>query len=112
MSLEEGAAIVLCLFLGYWVVSLLYERRNSRAPEQAQAGSAESQPQASWAAILGVAQDADMEEIRRAYLARISEYHPGKVAALGAELRALAERKLHEINLAYAEACRARDGRP
>ncbi len=49
-----------------------------------------------------------MEEIRKAYQHRIAEYHPDKVAALGAELRELAERKSKEINLAYDEACSAR----
>ncbi len=42
-----------------------------------------------------------MEEIRAAYLMRISEYHPDKVAALGKEIREVAERKSKEINVAY-----------
>ena len=39
-----------------------------------------------------------------AYRARMSEYHPDKVASLGPDIRALAEQKAKEINAAYAEA--------
>ena len=38
---------------------------------------------APWSLVLDVSADASMEEIRAAYLKRISEYHPDKVAALG-----------------------------
>jgi len=33
----------------------------------------------------------------------MKEYHPDKVAGLGAELRELAERKAKEINMAFEE---------
>ena len=42
----------------------------------------------------------------RAYKRRISEYHPDKVAQMGEEIRALAERRSKEINAAYDEAMR------
>ena len=38
---------------------------------------------------------------RKAYKARMLEYHPDKVAHLGPELRELAARKALEINLAW-----------
>jgi DnaJ like chaperone protein len=54
--------------------------------------------------VLGVARSATHAEVAAAYRARISEYHPDKVAKMGAEIRAVAERKSKQINVAYAEA--------
>lgn len=51
--------------------------------------------------VLDVARGASREEIRSAYQAKISQYHPDKVASLGPELQALAERHAKEINAAY-----------
>jgi hypothetical protein len=61
---------------------------------------------APWSLVLGVSDDASLEEIRSAYKKRISEYHPDKVAALGAEIREVAERRSKEINIAYSTAIR------
>jgi DnaJ like chaperone protein len=110
VSLEEIAVIALCLFGGYWAVSFLFQRKDRERGPRADAVPPQHQlsPASTWAAVLGVSADASMEEIRKAYQHRIAEYHPDKVAALGAELRELAERKSKEINLAYDEACSAR----
>lgn len=51
--------------------------------------------------LIGVDPNALSSEVRKAYYQRIGEYHPDKVASLGAELRALAEAKSREINAAY-----------
>ncbi len=51
--------------------------------------------------LIGVEPNALSSEVRKAYYQRIREYHPDKVASLGAELRALAEAKSREINEAY-----------
>lgn len=61
-----------------------------------------------WHKVLGVTATATMEEIRAAYRRKIAEYHPDKVAGLGAELVAVAEKKSKEINVAYTEAQKAR----
>ena len=63
------------------------------------------QPQGAHGAhsILGIGRHATFDEIRQAYRLRISEYHPDKVAALGAELRRVAEEMTKKINHAYAE---------
>jgi DnaJ-domain-containing protein 1 len=53
--------------------------------------------------ILGVRRGDSFDVIRRAYRQRMKEYHPDKVAGLGAELRELAERKAKEINMAFEE---------
>jgi len=113
MSPEEIAVVLLCLFGGYWAVSFLFNGRSKTSrrgskPEATLSSEVPSESIPSWATILGVAADASAEEIRRAYQQRIAEYHPDKVAALGAELRELAERKSKEINLAYEDARRSR----
>jgi len=71
--------------------------RSSRA--QAAASEGASGPYE----ILGIAPSASGEEIQAAYRARMSEYHPDKVAHLGEELQELAHRKALEIQQAYRE---------
>lgn len=61
-----------------------------------------SQPsEADYWNILGLSGNITKEDIRKAYRKAMSEYHPDKVASLGPELRALAEKKAKEINQAY-----------
>ena len=43
------------------------------------------------------------EDIRAAYHREMANYHPDKVAHLGAELQELANRKAQAINRAYEE---------
>ena len=52
---------------------------------------------------LGVAGDASEQEIKEAYRNKMKEYHPDKVANLGAKLRNLAEEESKEINRAYED---------
>jgi preprotein translocase subunit Sec63 len=54
-----------------------------------------------WTDVLGVAPDASRDEIKRAYLQKIEEFEPGRLAALGPEMRKLAEERLQQINLAF-----------
>jgi len=54
--------------------------------------------------VLGVSPNATRSEIASAYRALISQYHPDKVARLGPEIRAVAERKSAELNRAYEDA--------
>lgn len=51
--------------------------------------------------ILGLSGNICKQDIKNAYRKTINEYHPDKVASLGTELRALAEKKAKEINEAY-----------
>ena len=51
--------------------------------------------------VLGVEPGANQEEIRRAYRRLANQYHPDKVAHLGADLRHLAEQKFKAIQAAY-----------
>ena len=57
-----------------------------------------------WWDVLGIPRAATIQEIRRAFREKMSEYHPDKVASLGKEIRELAERKSKEINAAYRDA--------
>lgn len=51
--------------------------------------------------VLGIAPSTSLGEARAAYFRLIAQYHPDKVAALGPELRALAEERTREINRAW-----------
>ena len=89
MSGNEVMVFVVFLLLGYWIVSFFLQRTNE-----------------TWHRVLNINPNASLDEIRAAYQSLISQYHPDKVATLGAELRALAERKSKEITAAYQEALR------
>lgn len=52
-------------------------------------------------AILEISPEVSNDDIKRAYLSKIKEYHPDKVENLGKEIRLLAEQKTKEINEAY-----------
>lgn len=51
--------------------------------------------------VLGIAQNANLDEIKKAYRDLSQQYHPDKVNHLGAELKEVADRKFKEINQAY-----------
>ena len=53
--------------------------------------------------VLGVRSRASEEEITSAYRQLVQQYHPDKVAGMAPEFREVAERRMKEINAAYAE---------
>lgn len=53
-------------------------------------------------AVLQVTRGSSLEQIRRAYQARVRLYHPDRLVDLAPELKDLAERRTKEINEAYA----------
>ena len=119
MSTMEVLTGITCLFLGYWIVSVLLDRKKERLDEPTpnepaprggpfQREVRDDEIPQPWHVILGVAETAGIDEIQRAYRVRISEYHPDKVAQLGQELRELANRKSIEINAAYELAMKIR----
>jgi pyruvate/2-oxoglutarate dehydrogenase complex dihydrolipoamide acyltransferase (E2) component len=74
--------------------------------ETSQARTADTQR--AWHEVLELPPTADIADIRIAYRRKIGQYHPDRVANLGPELRAMAERLSKEINLAYEEARKTR----
>ena len=63
---------------------------------------------AQWWKVLGVSQEASLEEINQHYRQAMRMYHPDKVAGMAPEIIALAERRTKELNAAFSEAKRAR----
>ena len=106
MSLTELTVSFLGLVIGYLVVSALMGRKpqdTSPAPAPPSAIDTDRAVTLSnWYRILGVREAATREEITAAYKKLISQYHPDKVAQMGAEIRAVAEAKSKQINAAYA----------
>ena len=116
MSALEIVVVISGLFLGYWVVSKFLlggppakASSADRSPDRdSDTTERHKAPSPSWDEILNVSPHASVDEIRRAYKTLISQYHPDKVAALGDELRNLAEHKSKEITQAYRQALRIR----
>ncbi len=113
MSGVELSVIIIGLLIGYWLVSMLDKKPVAKPTPETVSDDADSKAGAAapsrpaWHEVLDVPASAGLDEIRAAYKLHISQYHPDKVATLGDELRALAERKTKEIGAAYAEALRA-----
>jgi DnaJ like chaperone protein len=117
MTTSELTVSILCTVAGYALVSWLLNRgarhgQESQPQEPASPGSlpppAPRPGQAPWHQVLGVSPNATRAEIAGAYRALISQYHPDKVARLGPEIRAVAERKSAELNRAYEQALSSR----
>ena len=67
-------------------------------------------PRAQWWKVLGVSEEATLEEINRHYRQAMRMYHPDKVAGMAPEIIALAERRTKELNAAFSQAKRVRSG--
>lgn len=109
MSTNEIAVVIFGLFLGYWVVSKLFlggdtSSNKDQQKEDPKSESTAAHENPAWHQVLNVNPDATASEIRSAYKTLISQYHPDKVASLGAELRTVAEQKTKEITVAYRQA--------
>jgi|SRR3954454_15885444 DnaJ-domain-containing protein 1 len=83
-------------FIAIWYLMGLITERFSTGP--ASAPPPRSRPEAD---VLGVAPDASRDDVKRAYLQKIEEFQPGRLAALGPEMRKFAEERLQQINLAF-----------
>ncbi len=121
----EHIAAIICAFIGYRLVSAVLGfrlKRSTKNEEKARSDSnagaqseskSDSQKRArtdeenqQWFEVLGVSPAASVAEIKAAYRAKISGYHPDRVALLAEELRELAEERSKAINDAYATAMR------
>lgn len=101
MSGNEIMVAVVFVLLGYWIVSAFLNRKPKPRAQKSQPGTQ------TWPQVLNIDANASVEDIRAAYQTLMSQYHPDKVASLGAELRELAEHKSKEITVAYREAMRS-----
>jgi DnaJ-domain-containing protein 1 len=130
MSTTELVTVIVGLVVGYWIIARVMGTRTSKSPASDGTGEAgtggshrESETvgrpaeelnhewiRANWHEVLGVGPKASIEVIKSAYRLRAHQYHPDKTEGLGPELKALAERKMQELNMAYAWATRFRRG--
>jgi DnaJ-domain-containing protein 1 len=81
------------------------EPRTDEAPEGEDAPPAARDvppPSSPWE-VLGVAPGTPLSEVKRVYLALITQYHPDKVAQLGPKLQALATEETRRLNEAWSE---------
>jgi len=118
MSTTEILIALAGLYFGYWIVSKLIMDKPKVKPAPEAEAPLEPPPfdqtpagttrEAAWYEILNVGSDATPAEIKYSYRTLMSQYHPDKVATLGAELKIVAERKSKEINAAYEEGMRLR----
>jgi DnaJ-domain-containing protein 1 len=131
MMIEYGAAIFVCLFLGYWCVSrfidAIIKKAHQEAKEQRDGQEeAEAQQEANEQRnaheeakepgkrttdcyqILGISPTASIEEIKSKYRRLVQQYHPDRVADMGIELRNVASEKMKELNTAYEQALKQR----
>jgi DnaJ like chaperone protein len=107
VSIGEIVVMVVGLAAGYWMVANFIDgKREQRARTQPGQQFSAASKEPAWYQVLEVAPTATPEEIRHAYQRLMSLYHPDKVASLGEEIRAVAERKAKEISVAYAEGLR------
>lgn len=83
--------------------------RQSRHSDDGQTNQRKSAPEVEYEGrksayeILGIRTNASKDEIISAYRKMAHMYHPDKVALLAPEFRELAERRMKEINAAYAQ---------
>jgi DnaJ-domain-containing protein 1 len=108
MSTAEWFFIALAAAAGFFGVRHLIESVQERAAGQPQAPLAPGATAPAWHQVLGVSEQASLEDIRLAYQRKISQYHPDKLAGLGPEFGVIAEARTKEINLAYQAALAAR----
>ncbi len=115
MNFTLIGVIILCAGLGYALMNFFLSgpsaprseddplgigsrRQQTPPPRQPQPRADASEP---WYDVLGVAPDATLEQIKRGYRQKISQYHPDKVANSADEIRQLAESRSKQINTAY-----------
>jgi DnaJ-domain-containing protein 1 len=72
--------------------------KGGSAPPEAR----DAPPSSPWE-VLGVAPGTPLAEVKRAYLALITQYHPDKVAQLGPKLQGLAAEETRRLNEAWSE---------
>ena len=103
----ELIAIVVFFLVGYWLVDYFWPKKKSDAPPAPAHAQGTPGDHTPWHEVLGVAPDADAEQIRRAYEEKSAQYDPGRIAGTGPEYEE-ALRMTRKINDAFQEAMRRR----
>jgi DnaJ-domain-containing protein 1 len=103
MDSGEVLVMVLAGAIGFIVIWFLMGQITERFSTGGAAAQEPAQQSAKpeWADVLGVAPDATRDDVKRAYMQKIEEFEPRRLAALGPEMRKLAEERLQQINLAF-----------
>ena len=107
MTGAEWGVVLVGLVCGYWLVSLWSGRsippqaKSHTGADEAQSATAPPVQEPAWHTVLEVDPQATEYAIKTACRRQMSLYHPDKVAALGPELRELAEKKAQQIEAAY-----------
>jgi len=96
--------MIIAFFVGYAFISLVISGNNKKPYDNENNEESNLNGGDAWYDILEVSHDATLEEIKKAYIDKITKYHPDKLASLGKELQLLAEEKTKQINEAYSEA--------
>ena len=132
MTRAEIVVIVIGLIAGYWVISRLLSATQIRLDPGSAGDGADSSERpgndhtrhayggeareidsqwirAHWHDVLGVRSTATMDQIKAAYRAKITQYHPDRTEGLGPELRSIALRKTQELDIAYTWASQLAD---
>ena len=111
MSGYELIAVVVFFLVGWWAVDFFWpQKKTDAAPAVPAPMSGNTVPgeNAPWHEVLGVPPDATPEQIRKAYEEKSAQYHPSRVAGMGAEHEETALRMTRRINDAFSEAMRTR----
>ncbi len=106
----ELLAVVVFFLIGYWVVDFFWPKKKTAdmPADSEMPGRSAINDNAPWHEVLGVAPDATLEQIRKAYEEKSAQVHPDRVAGMGPEFGETAIRITRRINDAYEEAVRAR----
>lgn len=108
MTMTEILVIACGAAIGYWLVAVFLPNARPQRGEDGVAAPASTTivdiGAPAWHEVLGVAPGAGREAIHEAYRRRSELYRADKVANLAPELRALAERRATELDVAYDRA--------
>ena len=107
MTFTEVLVIACGGAIGYWLVAVFLPHARPRTGDDAAAAPTTTTIDIgapAWHEVLGVVPDADRDAIHEAYRRRLAQVHPDKVAGMAPEIRALAERRAIELDIAYDRA--------
>lgn len=125
MTFTEVIVVFVGLMSGYWIVDVMFTPKDSKSQNKPANDKTKNEGQSShsqyegeksdapsnadyiplsWFRILEISENATLEQIASAYKAKVRQYHPDKVAQMGAEIRDVADFKTKQINAAYSYA--------